>query len=140
MTDTRPPCPNILCDERCQMVKVRAVNGAYHVGWRCYGCGGYLEVDGGRWLKQEGLILDDIPTVHQAEERICQVCGRRGPTEDHHFGPRAVFCEEADDWPSWVLCITMGDEEGCHERWHRLMGMPIREVTGPLASNPCDTA
>jgi hypothetical protein len=45
----------------------------------------------------------------------CEVCGRRGTSENHHWAPWYLFDAEAEKWPQSLLC------RDCHQRWHRIV-------------------
>lgn len=57
----------------------------------------------------------------QAEARQCEVCGA-GHAQRHHWAPWYLFGDEAERWPTSLLC------QACHTRWHQLvtpgMGKP----------------
>jgi DNA-directed RNA polymerase subunit M/transcription elongation factor TFIIS len=46
---------------------------------------------------------------------ICEICGFAGYVEEHHWAPRAIFGEEAYEWPTSMLCLK------CHVHWHQMM-------------------
>jgi hypothetical protein len=48
-----------------------------------------------------------------SEPCVIRGCGRKD-TELHHFAPRALFGNEADDYPTGWLC------QYHHDRWHEL--------------------
>lgn len=96
-----------------------AGNGAYQVRPWCDECG--------RWasgsvpasiLSAKGLYTTDLQVVADYRGSLGR-CSRRGcdreAVEDHHFAPRAIFGEDADDWPRALLCVDH------HLEWHRRM-------------------
>lgn len=46
-------------------------------------------------------------------DKPCEVCGSTGQTELHHWAPFHLFGDEADKWPTSLLCRP------CHVRWHQ---------------------
>jgi hypothetical protein len=96
-----------------------AGNGSYQVRPWCDECG--------RWatgsvpqamLRSRGIQPRDLPVVDDARGTIGR-CSFRGcdreAVEDHHFAPRAIFGDTADDWPRALLCVEH------HVEWHRRM-------------------
>lgn len=58
-------------------------------------------------------VFEGLPAWPGQEDawRPCEVCGRVGPVELHHWAPRHLF-KDADSWPTSHLCGP------CHLRWH----------------------
>lgn len=56
------------------------------------------------------------------EIRKCEVCGAEG-AEVHHWAPRSIFGDEAERWPTSLLCVP------CHSKWHSLLTLPIIRQT-----------
>ncbi len=50
-----------------------------------------------------------------SSQGVCEVCGFAGYVELHHWAPRGIFKDEAEDWPMSMLCRP------CHVRWHQMM-------------------
>ena len=96
---------------------VIAGNGTYQVRARCYECR--------RWSSSQvahdyvrGLGLDpahDLDTIVDRRGYVA-ICSVRGCGSDdvelNHFAPRAIFREEADDWPTAYLCRKHHQEWG----------------------------
>jgi len=47
----------------------------------------------------------------ESDETACEKCGRLG-AEEHHWMPRHLSPDEADNWPTGFLC------QNCHSQWH----------------------
>jgi len=58
--------------------------------------------------------IDELPKIIPDEPVFCEHCGEQG-AENHHWSPRQVFGDEADEWPQSPLCVS------CHNRWHRMI-------------------
>lgn len=43
----------------------------------------------------------------------CEHCGNTNGTQLHHWAPRRLFPNDADNWPTSWLCTT------CHTQWHQ---------------------
>ena len=119
--DTRAPlCPE--CNGRTVKRKLPLAIG-FHVCWQCQVCG-FRPVrnwKGWSWLPQQGLELDEIPTVDNPAVANCGHCGESGPYHDHHYGPREHFGEDCKNWPIGPLCGK------CHIIWHDTIGHPTWE-------------
>ena len=81
-------------------------SGRQHLSERCNKCG--RNFNGPRYPfvpKPEGVDMEQYPVSKNYLEsaRPCEVCGKVG-TELHHWAPRAVFKDEADNWPTGWLC------------------------------------
>jgi hypothetical protein len=73
-----------------------------------------------------------LPRVHTAAEieamtqgtldfgNACEVCGDLAEIELHHWGPRALFGDAADLWPTSYLCRS------CHVIWHATIATAAR--------------
>ncbi len=60
------------------------------------------------------LPPEDHEESHRAPNSPCADCGAP-ETELHHWAPRALFGDEADQWPTTNLCSR------CHARWHQML-------------------
>lgn len=90
--------------------------------WMCRTCTGYAhQKNGGIWISRHrlllaGVVLESLPFASEifitGTNRACEHCGSIGPTERHHWAPRALFAD-ADSWPRAELC------RACHMEWHR---------------------
>jgi hypothetical protein len=95
-----------------------AGNGSYQVVVVCSSC----KTQSGpiaHWrLDRMGVVISELPVVADYRGGLGR-CSRRGcdreAVEDHHFAPRAVFGDEADEWPRALLCV------GHHSEWHERM-------------------
>lgn len=131
--DTRhPPRQRELARE--DLGVVIAANGTYQIRARCHECR--------RWSTSSlahayvrGLGLNplhdlDIVKDYRGYLAICSVTGcGSDDVELHHFGPRGIFGETADDWPTAFLCRRHHREWG--ERVTPQLNPPTRaRVTG----------
>ena len=62
----------------------------------------YVETDTAKHIKQKAILIK------------CEVCGK-GEAEKHHWSPRHLFGDEAERWPTAMLCRS------CHQRWHKIV-------------------
>lgn len=92
-----------------------AGNGAYQVVAVCPECGTASQPIP-HW--RVPVAPSTLPVVADYRGQLGR-CSRRGcdqeAVEDHHFAPRAVFGDEADDWPRALLCVPH------HNEWHQRM-------------------
>lgn len=109
--------------DKFKYTSTRASNGAIYVKKICELCG--RRFDGKTWVKcPPGLSPDDIPIDEdycQEFNYTCEVCGKKG-AEIHHWAPRGLFGDEADDWPVSLLCRE------CHMKWHNRIITVRRKV------------
>ncbi len=52
-----------------------------------------------------------VKVFDESEVTACEKCGRLG-AEEHHWMPRHLNPEAADQWPTGFLC------QSCHSEWH----------------------
>jgi hypothetical protein len=68
-------------------------------------------------LKASNIDIESIPIVEDYSDQIkCAVigCVEIGG-EYHHFAPKHLFSDEADNWPTAYLCLKH------HRQWHDLV-------------------
>jgi len=58
----------------------------------------------------DAAAVESMP-IRDGWESHCAVCGHKGPTEQHHLAPRALFVN-ANLWPVVEVCAA------CHDEWH----------------------
>lgn len=96
-----------------------AGNGSYQVVAVCSECGTASPPISHPLVERTGVVISALQVVADLRGSLGR-CSRRGcereAIEDHHFAPRAVFQEEADEWPRALLCLEH------HAEWHRRMG------------------
>lgn len=96
-----------------------AGNGAYQVVAYCPDCLTTSSPIAHPVVERAGYVVSALPVIADYRGSLGR-CSRRGcdreAVEDHHFAPRAVFQEEADEWPRALLC------QEHHAEWHRRMG------------------
>lgn len=63
----------------------------------------------------DGKQVSDLPIKPHAWYRVCEKCHQFQLCEVHHVAPRALFGEQADEWPTLYLCRK------CHEAWHSIV-------------------
>jgi hypothetical protein len=121
-----PPC------ERCGSTNVKLRrqiigSGAVQIAWWCTVCKRWAQRVP-RWLPHAYVTLalsalkpartiEDIPVVSDySETSPCIICG--GPSESHHWAPRALSDAFGDDWDKWPqapLCVRH------HRMWHDIV-------------------
>lgn len=93
-----------------------AGNGSYQIVAVCPDCATTSSPISHYVIGWLGVFIGDLPVVADYRGNLGR-CSRRGcereAVEDHHFAPRAVFGDEADDWPMALLCVDH------HNEWHR---------------------
>jgi hypothetical protein len=94
-------------------------NGESQVYWQCLEC--LKSIDSPtKWISHSKLREHDIdphtlPVIENySGYEVCAVCGEPG-TELHHWAPRHLFSDEADQWPTSYLCRKH------HNTWHDLV-------------------
>jgi hypothetical protein len=110
-----------------------AQNGSVQCCWWCRKCESYAVDDHGsvwiphstvRALGAEPCLVPSIerrtrqqpfPFAPPAASVKCRRCGVPGAVEEHHWAPRWVFGDDADNWPTDMLCPV------CHREWHAKM-------------------
>lgn len=96
-------------------------SGARHIWERCGHCGrnfngaGVFRSRVRLQLLFPDLDLDSLPVFEDYTERapLCEVCQGDQGVELHHWAPRQIFADEADQWPTSWLCRQH------HREWHR---------------------
>lgn len=101
-----------------ELFVVVASNGARQVRGRCVRCSTESENIGHDALRFLGIDPNTIPVARdyavEFARHPCVVCGSRY-TEFHHWAPRAIFGDAAENYPGDYLCTD------CHVDWHRRM-------------------
>ena len=103
-------CKN--CGKETATRIVRNINSAgVSMTWvQCLTCGKNAR-GSGQWLKKPSNV-EELPVIENfSTNYTCEVCGHTG-AEVHHWAPRFIFGNEADQWPTGYLCPT------CHAYWH----------------------
>lgn len=111
------PAPGLLT-EADLWIRI-AGNGSHQVVAICPGCSTQIgPLSHERVRREAGREPASLPIVADYRGTLGR-CSRRGcereAVEDHHFAPRAIFGDEADDWPRALLCLEH------HIEWHRRM-------------------
>lgn len=95
-----------------------AGNGSYQIVDVCPECRTQTGPISHFAVERLGLSPNDLPLIADYRGGLGR-CARRGcemeAVEDHHFAPRAVFGDEADEWPRALLCREH------HAEWHARM-------------------
>ena len=65
-----------------------------------YGQLKYVKTSTAKYLESEGIVIE------------CEVCGK-GEAERHHWAPHFLFGDDAENWPTSLLC------RDCHRTWHK---------------------
>ncbi len=120
----RPYCTHP--DEK--LARVITVRGHNQVAWYCFKCADYSrrrEGHGAEFIKHSeliGVVIDALPIITDnsslnwyvdSRKETCAHCGEFGFTDMHHFAPKHLFGDDADNWPTAQLC------RACHTLWHR---------------------
>lgn len=70
-------------------------------------------------VREEGHVIEELPII-QDFRGVGEECEVRGCTSTntqlHHWAPRRIFGDEADDWPTSWLCV-----ERHHPLWHAMV-------------------
>lgn len=118
LVDNQANCPH----NGTYLGTTRKENGDLQISEWCSGCDRWMA---GGWSHQRlrnehGLEPADLPIVNDyisyADPCAYTGCDNIG-SERHHYGPRAVFGDEADNWPVGPLCRPH------HQEWHRRTGV-----------------
>jgi protein-arginine kinase activator protein McsA len=62
----------------------------------------YVETATHKYLNKKDILIK------------CEVCNKN-EGEKHHWSPRHLFGDEAERWPTSMLCRS------CHKRWHDIV-------------------
>lgn len=99
-----------------KLVRNIAANGTSQIYWWCvFHEGAASEYIPHDKLKAAKIEIDSIPIVENYSTLVqCEVCGALG-AELHHFAPKYLFGDEAEDYPKSYLC------DYHHTHWHNLV-------------------
>ncbi len=119
------------CKRKMQVRLVRNIttSGSSQVYWYCTFGKHPIARNGSSWIKHEiireaGFDPDDLPVIENySGTELCAVCGSPF-AERHHFAPRHLFGDEAEQWPTAYLCKKH------HDRWHALVTPNMDKTTG----------
>ena len=81
--------------------------------WWCVVCS-HVAFGGASWFKLTEEQKLTAPRL-APNRSPCEVCYRSAVLECHHLAPRAQFGDEADRWPTVMIC------HDCHRRWEDRM-------------------
>jgi hypothetical protein len=89
-------------------------NGKTHIAKICRRCNQYFNPKRVFVGLPYGVEIDNLPIRfdNRTTNVACEVCGCVG-AELHHWAPKVVFGDEAEDWPKSYLCPEH------HEYWAR---------------------
>lgn len=105
-------------DTEVELVRTIASNGVSMVFWECQVHHGNIKA--GKWIPHKelakcGIDIEILTIVENYDNDFtCVVCGEKG-CELHHFAPRYLFGDAAEDWPKEYLCRKH------HAQWHDLV-------------------
>jgi hypothetical protein len=103
------------------VVRLVTRSGAACYPWACAACGAistaYI------WGALAAPLATYTVDRREQDPQHCAVCGTLG-AEVHHWAPRHLFGDEADDWPVALLCVK------CHKRWHDLVTPDMSRLAG----------
>jgi hypothetical protein len=93
----------------------RIADGSLQVIWACWTCT-YRTLSVPHLIVSElGIDIRKLP-ISEDYAGLYGRCIVKGCTSDevqlNHFGPQAIFGEEADNWPTGYLCVTHHREWG----------------------------
>lgn len=93
----------------------RVANGTLQVIWICNWCGQKSTPVPQYLAAGHGIIIRDLPLIEDYAglyaRCIVRGCGS-DEVEWHHFGPQAIFGDEADKWGIVALCRRHHQEWG----------------------------
>jgi hypothetical protein len=79
-------------------------NGARQYKFRCSGCGRFSAPVPHKLLTEFECAEAEVWKVNDPiQTPPCERCGSTGPTQEHHWAPRALF-PDAHEWPMSYLC------------------------------------
>lgn len=103
------------CADPLVRAKSKRGKAATQVCWWCVRC----EVRWGPWEAPGYILLDRlIDVTPNGSRKRCVRCDELGFLEEHHWAPREIFGEEADLFPTDLLC------QKCHAHWHAKVNEP----------------
>lgn len=110
-------CERCNLDIQARLVRKIATNGVTFIYWECPS--GHAITKTPKWLPHSEVTkyvdISTLPVVEDYSDlEKCVVCGDRS-TEWHHFAPRYLFGDAADNWPGAHLCRYH------HMLWHQLV-------------------
>jgi hypothetical protein len=111
-------CVNCNADTKMILHRRQMTSGGFHYCWQCSSCRRMHVANGRTWISASIVSqfltpeqIDALPIISADEPVNCVKCGSLG-AELHHWAPRAIFGNEADQWPTDYLCLP------CHRLWH----------------------
>ena len=122
------------CDKDVDAILSRVIttSGISRVYWHCNEHdpkrGGDIKNNGNaishKLVKQANIDIEELPITDDYRFNtfcskcnasiFCYVCGSPG-VEYHHWGPKHLFGDDADKWPTAYLCYD------CHQKWHNIV-------------------
>lgn len=107
---TRRACPH---DGTPELLIYRFANGHQNPQVRCRACYKTMRTPRLRDINPD-MVEGEVRDFRKLPN--CARCGRDDAIEIHHWAPRQLFPDDADDWPTSPLCPD------CHHRWHVTTG------------------
>lgn len=111
-------CKNCKQQVTAQLYIKPAASGAETFSWACGNCQRLDPFNTGLFISAKKVYealtvpqIQSLPVLVIPLVARCAKCGSRH-AELHHWAPRAIFGDEADEWPTDYLCVP------CHDRWH----------------------
>lgn len=96
-------------------------SGAESFVWVCVGCDRLAPFGGDLWIAADKVYerltrnqIQSLPLLMDRPTSRCAKCNSRG-VENHHWAPKAIFGDDAENWPQDYLC------KPCHDLWHSKM-------------------
>lgn len=84
-----------------------AHNGSAQVVWRCPDCSFLSSPIPHHVISARGVQIASLPVVEDYRGMFGRCCVKGCDSTDvelNHFAPRAIFRDQADDWPTGYLC------------------------------------
>ncbi len=89
--------------------------GRERYAYFCVSCNKHATAFCSAKLARNSSLLIDGDIVMPQTKGHCEKCNTFTYLEKHHWAPYKYFGDEADKWPTSMLC------RGCHEEWHQKM-------------------
>lgn len=120
-----PQCPT--CKDPSTFVANVAASGELVSAW-CAFCDRPVIEPGRPYYAHhlfDALTFAELKCLPVSGCAKCNRCGKMEKLERHHYGPRAVFGADCENWATGDLCRP------CHEFWHLRMGQGIGSSSPP---------
>ena len=120
IVEKKKHCERCNGEQLARLVRIISASGVSMVSWNCI-AGSHAIDRPMKYISHEtirattSIDIDRLPVMENYSGReICAVCGNPY-TELHHFAPRHLFGNDADNWPMAYLCKKH------HDLWHAIV-------------------